>query len=127
MEIALLMSNFLLGAEGAADGQMANYANLGATVALSFIVIFMITKGLPYLLNSQREERDALLKRIDKRDEERDALLLRLDKRDENRDDLLLRLDKRDEERRQDNELLRATLEKMLSHCTKVNTSGTNT
>jgi len=68
---------------------ISGYANLGATVALSVIVIFLITKGLPSLLLSQKQERDALL----------------------------ARLDKRDEDRRMDNEELRQTLEKMLAHC----------
>ena len=91
MKFALLIltSNALLGIGNVTEGPLSDYANLGAVAVLSLILMWVVMKGYPAMLNDTREERGALLVRLD-------SLEMR---------------------RHEDSEKLREVLDKMLSHC----------
>lgn len=91
MKFAALIaaSSFLLGIGNLAEGPTADYANFTAVMVLSSLLVWIVCKGLPAIHAAHRDERDALLARLD-------ALEAR---------------------RHEDTVLLRETLDKIVSHC----------
>lgn len=91
MKIALMIvtANVLLGVGNLTDNPISEFANLGAVAVLSAVLVWIVMKGTPAIYAAHREERDALL----------------------------ARLECMETRRHEDSERLRETLDKMLAHC----------
>lgn len=87
--LLIITSNALLATGNLTDGPVSEYANLGAVAVLSSILVWIVMKGMPAIYAAHREERDALL----------------------------VRLDCLESRRHEDSDKLREVLDKMLAHC----------